>query len=279
MLPRLSQRRNMSFSKLFPLALGVIFACLGMSASVAAAEQPIEGIWSFGGGAVAVQGGEDGLLKGTVVQETTFAVCPHPVGQEMWTEMKERPNGSYWGRHQWYRGSDCALDPRAGLAAWRVMQSAKGSKVLIVCLSDPGERKQPKIAPDGSVTDATYGCVESDPLAAIPGAGGKSSFDDLVRLPNAQGSGACRRSLTIVPRKLKYDPLKRLIVRFNGAKVADVEGSKRLRRPLVLNDLPEGGFKVRVTAITVLEQRRSRSRVFRGCRDKVRVPGKGKAGI
>jgi hypothetical protein len=253
------------------MALMTAFALSGVFASTVVAEQPIEGVWSFGGGAVAVQEGDDGALQGTVVQQTTFAVCPHPVGQVMWTEMRERPNGSYWGRHQWYRGSDCALDTRPGLAAWRAMETAHG-KMLIVCLSEPGERKQPKIALDGSVTDATYGCVESDPLAPVPGTGGKAAFDDLVGLPASSTSGSCRRSLTIVPRKLR-DPLRRLIVRFDGVKVADVEGSRRLRKRLVLDDLPEGRFKVQVIAITALEQKRSRSRVYRGCKQKVKVPG------
>jgi hypothetical protein len=255
------------------LTLITAFVLAGVFASTASAEQSIEGIWSFGGGAVAIKTGDDGLLRGTVVQQTTFAVCPHPVGQVMWTAMRERPNGSYWGQHQWYRGADCALDPRPGLAAWRVMQTAKGTNVLLVCLSEPGDHKQPKIAPDGSVFDVTYGCLESDPLASIPGTEGKVTFDDLVALPAPSHSGSCRRSLTISPRKLKYDPLARLIVKFAGVKVADVKGSKRLRKRLVFNDLPEGTFKVKVIATTVLGERRSRSRVYRGCRQKVKVPG------
>jgi hypothetical protein len=261
------------------LTLITAFVLAGVFASTAAAEQPIEGIWSFGGGAVAIKEGDDGLLQGTVVQQTTFAVCPHPVGQVMWTGMNERPNSSYWGKHQWYRGADCELDPRPGLAAWRVMQTAKGAKVLLVCLSEPGDRKQPKIASDGSVFDATYGCLESDPLASIPGSGGKVGFDDLVGLPAPSPSGSCRRSLTISPRKLKYDPLARLIVRFDGAKVADVKGSKRLHKRLVFNDLPEGTFKVQVIVTTVLGERRSRSRMYRGCRQKVKAPGPRRRGF
>ncbi len=259
------------------LALVAPLALSGLFSSTAAATQPIEGIWSFGGGAVAVTGAEAGILQGTVVQPTTLAVCPHPVGQVMWTEMKERPNGSYWGRHQWYRGSNCALDPRPGLAAWRVMQTATGSVVLIACLSDPGERKQPKIAPDGKVADATYGCVESAPLASVPGSEGAVAFEDLIRLPPAAaGTGSCRRSLTILPRKLEYDPLKRLIVKFDGLKVADVKGVKRLRRRLVFDRLPAGSFEVRVIAITVLAQRRALSRSYRGCSREVRFPGRGR---
>ncbi len=249
-----------------------MFALLGIFASTAVAAKPIEGVWSFGGGAVAVSEGSDGALQGTVVQQTTFAVCPHPVGQVMWTGMRERPNGSYWGRHQWYRGSGCALDTRPGLAAWRVMQTAHG-KMLLVCLSDPGELKQPRIAPDGSVFDATYGCVESDPLASIPGTGGEVTADDLLGLPPSPTSDSCRRSLTIVPRKLRYDPLRRLIVKFGGVKVADVKDGSRLRKRLVFDNLPEGRFKVEVIAITVLGQKRSLSRLYRGCRGKVKAPG------
>lgn len=253
----------------------MLVALLGFCGGAASASDPIEGVWSFGGGAVAVQRTGDGSFQGTVVAATTFVVCPHPVGQLMWTGIRAQPDGSYWGRHQWFHGAACELDPNPGLTAWRILTTASGARVLAVCFSDPGDPSQPKIAPDGKVTDSTYGCVESDPLAPLPGSSpaNELDFDKLVRLPRTTPRSSCRRSLTLRPRNLDYDPLKEIVVMFDGKKVADITGTKRLSKKIVFNHLPEGTFKIRVVAITVLKQRFTRTRVYRGCSAKVKAPG------
>ena len=62
-------------------------ACLLALAAPAAAHAQaadIEGVWTFSGGQVAVQGQSDGSFTGTVIRTTTLANCPHPVGEQMW---------------------------------------------------------------------------------------------------------------------------------------------------------------------------------------------------
>jgi hypothetical protein len=250
------------------LALPIVLGILAFAASGASASGPaeIEGVWSFNGGAVGVQGLSDGSFQGIVVSPTVFATCEHPVGQVMWTGMRARPNGSYWGLHQWFHGTKCEVNPDLGRTAWRVLPVAGGSRVLIVCFSKPGDESQPTIAPDGTTADATYGCIQSSPLAALPNSKGSSekvSFESLVVAPSA---GPCRSSLKLKLRNPKYDPLKEVLVRVNGVKVATVRGSVNLHKKVVLGNLPEGKYKVRVVAVTVLGQRFTRSRFYSGCK-------------
>lgn len=257
------------------LALPAVLAILAFAASGASASgsADIEGVWSFNGGAVGIQGLSDGSFQGTVVSPTVFATCEHPVGQVMWTGMRARPDGSYWGLHQWFHGTRCEVNPDLGRTAWRVLPIAGGSRVLIVCFSKPGDESQPTIAADGSVADATYGCTQSSPLAALPNSEGSSekvSFDSLVVVPSAS---SCRSSLKLKLRNPKYDPLKEVLVRVNGEKVATVHGSANLHRKIVLSDLPEGKYKVRVVAITVLGQRFTRSRYYSGCKSSLGTVG------
>ena len=55
------------------------------------------------------------------------------------------------------------------------------------------------------------------------------------------------------------------MVRIRGKKVADVRGSKLLKKGILLKKLPEGTYKVSVLAITVLNQRLSGSRTYHSC--------------
>jgi hypothetical protein len=269
-LPRLRSRKARRKSL---LAATTLVALLGLFGGVAEAANEIEGVWSFGGGSVAIQGQAGGGYQGTVVEGTVFAVCEHPVGQVMWTGMRERPDGSFWGRHLWYHGAGCDVDPNPGLTAYRVVPTAAGQRILLVCFSNPGDPSQPLIAPDGEVSGDTYGCVESEPLARVPGSSGaRIDFDQLLTLPPPKAPG-CRRTLTLVPRNLRYDPLKRIEVRIAGIRVATVTASKDLHRKIVLRQLPEGRFRFQVVVVTVLKQRFARTRVYRGCSQKVSVRG------
>ncbi len=55
-------------------APAVLLAALALGGSVAAATpNAIEGVWSFNGGAVAIQQLPNGAFQGTVVEPTTFA--------------------------------------------------------------------------------------------------------------------------------------------------------------------------------------------------------------
>ena len=83
-------------------------------------------------------------------------------------------------------------------------------------------------------------------------------------LPNAK---ACvrQRSLKIKLHDPKYDPLKEVLVRIKGRKLADVKGVKRIKKGITLKKLPSGAYKISVLAITVLKQRLSGSRTYHSC--------------
>lgn len=245
---------------------------IGASATAAnTAANTIEGVWSFSGGAVAIQGLSDGSFQGTVVIPTTFASCPHPEGQVMWTNMQAQSDGSFWGLHQWYRGPNCEAVPVLGHTAWRVLTSASGARTLKVCFNNPGGDSQPTIAASGTEANVTYGCTMSNPLAPLPetenhGGSGTSaiSFVQTVILPPARVC-VSRSSLKISLRDPKYDPLKEVVVKLKGKKIADVKGVKRLRKGITLRRLPSGSYKLSMTATTVLGQSLTGSRTYRSC--------------
>lgn len=268
-----------------PLALVVAF-----SGSAVAASNEIEGVWSFGGGSVAIQQLSTGKFQGTVVSATTFATCPHPEGEVMWTNMAIQPDGSLWGFHQWYLGTRCEPDPQLGQTAWRVLKNPDGSRYLKVCFSDPGSNSQPTIAADAKGTEAhdTYGCTQSAALAALPktedsgdpgnsgpGSGAGSApdpasgssvitFNQTVILPTAK---ACigQSSLRIKLKNPKYDPFKEVVVKIGAKKVADVKGVKGLKKGVTLKTLPSGTYKISLVVTTVLNQHLSGSQTYKSC--------------
>jgi len=254
-----------------------ISAALLLSAGVAGANAatPIEGVWSFNGGAVDIVGQPNGTLIGMVTVPTKFALCVHPANEQMWIEMRPQADGSYWGFHRWYfEPPACLPNPTYGPTAWRILQNPKGESFLRVCFSAPGSNSQPTIAPDGSSAHVNYGCVDSAAIAPLPviapnegapgGPPGQIGFDQSVKLPSAKPC-VKSRTLKITLRDPKYDPLKEVVIRVNGKKVADVRGTKKLRKAIVLKHLPNGSYTVKVLAITVLNQRLSGSRKYKSC--------------
>jgi hypothetical protein len=274
------------------LSPAVFLAALVCGASATAAESnTIEGVWSFKGGSIAISPLPDGSFQGVVDTETTFAECPHPAGQVAWTDMKQQPDGSFWGYDAWFvregPGGECKQDPHLGPTAWRVLSEPSGAHSLKVCFSHP-ETSQPKIAPDGTASDDTFGCVESaliSPLPTVSGSGsgsgssGQVSFSNTVTLPP---SGQCtlQKSLTIKLHDPKYDALVEVLVKLNGKKVADVKGVKRIKKGVKLTSLPTSGtYKVSVVATTILKQRLSGSSTYTSCTKgsgKIKLHGKGK---
>jgi hypothetical protein len=262
------------------------FTLLAASTSAAASTKEVEGVWSFGRGAVAIQRLSNGIFQGTVVKPIKFATCEHPVGEVMWTDMQEQPDGSFWGLHQWYHGA-CEPDPDLGPTAWRVLETANGEqRYLKVCLSTPGS-SQPTIAADGTSAEMTYGCLDSTPLAELPetvgeasegakganGTGGESgpeqthqpiSFASAVELPSSK---LCfePKALKIHLRNPKYDPIEEVVVRIDGKRVAHVRGGKQLKRDILVAKLPTGRYEIRILAVTVLKQRLSGHRIYHSC--------------
>lgn len=254
------------------MSIVAVVACLGVTAAYAA--PAIEGVWSFNGGAVDIQSQPGNTFRGVVTAPTKFAQCSHPVNEDVWSGMTLQADGSYFGLHQWYFEETCALNPEPGPTAWRVLRASNGEPFVRVCFSAPGSNSQPTIAPDGTSAHVTYGCSDSASIAPIPtitskqgakGKAGQISFRQTVGLPGARQC-VRRRTLKIVLHNPAYDPLKEVVVQIGRHKLADVRDLKKLKKPIVLRKLPGGSFKVKVLAITVLDQRLSGTRRYHSCK-------------
>jgi hypothetical protein len=254
------------------LALPLLLASLAAPTAASGAAD-IEAVWSFSGGQVAVQAQSDGSFLGTVIRPTTFAVCAHPTGEDMWTGVRAQPDGQYWGAHQWYRNDGCARIPERGNTAYRVLAREDGARFLRVCFAPPEEPEtQPTIAPDGSSADDPAGCNDSDLVSALPP--GKPKIDQIATLP-AQGKRRClsRRSFKIRLREPSGDALESASVYLNGKRI-QVRKGKRLTAPINLKGLPKGRYTVKIVAKTVLGKTIQGKRKYRTCAKKRRGSNK-----
>ena len=221
---------------------------LWAAASGAQAAPPIEGVWSFNGGRIAIQqGAQPGLFAGTVVI----------LGEEIWTQMTKQPDGSYWGLHQWFfETSECVRNPALGQTAWRVLQSA-GGRYLRACFSEPGSSLQPTISPDGVVENATFGCVDSALVSAVPDFS-STHLSRYVSLPAGKGCLG-RRKLRIHIHDPENDPIETVVVTLSGGGVSRKAKVKREKNGAVavanLGGFPSSVVTVRVQLTTVLGDR------------------------
>lgn len=255
------------FGRLAAVLLALLGASwLGSASSPADASSSIEGVWSFKGGDIAVQPSGEGAYVGTVVTETRFAQCAHPVGQVIWTGIRPQPDGSYWGFHQWYfESAACFLNPTLGPTAWRVMEGAGATHYLRICLSSPGT-SQPMIESDGEAIDATYGCLNSAP--ASPGV---ASFK-LVSLPANQQCLSQRR-FEVHIRDPRADAFKSVLITLQRRRLAVARHRNYSVATVSLVGLPRGTYTLYIRATTFLGQRLSGSRTYHTCVPK-KSPGK-----
>ncbi len=254
-------------SRLIGPALAIAAIALLFTAAPALGASSIVGIWSFSGGKVAIQEKADGTFDGTVVAQTQFAECPHPVGEEMWTGIRQQPDNSYWGSHQWFfTGSSCVANPELGQTAWRVLGNEK-SRFLRVCFSEPGSGQQPTIAPDGSAANATYGCADSARISSLPklSASKLTRYVHLPRNKKCIGSQKLRVSLKDPPN----DPFTKVTVTLKSGSLKRKAAAKRhghkTTAALSLVGLPRTNFTVKVKAATVLDDHISVQRKYRLC--------------
>ena len=266
----------------------VATALWSASASPAGAASDIEGVWAFNGGEIAVQPAADGMFVGTVVTETTFAECVHPVGQQIWTDITPQPDGSYWGLHQWYTEVGCTLVPTGGKTAFRVLEGPNGTHYLRVCLSHPGT-SQPRIAPSGLSTETTWGCTSSalsaplpapgSPVGAAPvpgngttGANPNSSiqtFDELVSLPSNKKCFRVR-SFQIRITDPKDDAFKTVTIMLRGRKLRTSRHGRTIVETVSSRAIPRGTFAVQIRALTYLGRHLSGSRTYHPCKPRQR---------
>jgi hypothetical protein len=253
------------------LAVALISLTLGLLAlwpGLASAATPIEGVWSFNGGQVAIQGQEDGSFVGTVVAPTKFSECYHPVGEQMWTQIRLQSDGSYVGLHQWYFAtSDCIPNPALGLTAWRVLVAPNGSKFLRVCFSAPGSSSQPTIAADGVAHGATFGCSDSARISALPTIK-QSEVDKYLILPDNHNCFG-RPKMKIRIKDPVSDPFRKVSVKLRSGKVRRRAKLKHLAHGVVatlsLRGLPRETFTVTVRTTTLLGSSLTSKRTYRVC--------------
>ncbi len=246
-------------------AMVLAVAMLLLGAGAARAADPIEGIWSFNGGQVAIKHQPNGTFMGTVVKDTKFTICIHPAGEAMWTNMVKQPDGSFYGFHQWYfggiDGQPCAKNPELGLTAWRVLPSGQGSKFLRVCFSSPGSGVQPTIGPEGAEAGADAGCSDSELISELPAVDGNPA--KYIELP---GSPCGRKKLKVKLKDPEGDPIKSAKVFLKSGGVKRVAKLKRkgprIIATLSLTGLPGTKVKVFASFETLLGQRVKRSKTY-----------------
>ena len=228
---------------------------------------PIEAVWSFNGGEVAIQPQPDGTFVGTVVAPTRFAQCSHAVGERMWTGIRLQEDGSYWGFHKWFfEGPSCQLNPTPGPTAWRVLKTPGGSRILVVCFSSP-TGSQPSITPSDGRLNVSYGCFESGLVGPLPDEGNVLGFKRSVSLPGARKCFSAR-AFPIHLKDPVHDPLKSVVVRLGGHSLTVLRHGRTFTTTINLKGLPRGTFTVRIVATTVLGRRLTGSRTYHTCRSK-----------
>jgi hypothetical protein len=267
-MPRLRTDRVPRFrprpTSLLLLAIAGALLLLVCAAS-AGASPSIEGVWEFDQGQIGVASAGNGTFVGTVVQEVKFAECPHPVGQQIWTDMTQQADGSYWGFHQWYFEKTCALNETLGPTAWRVKEEPSGRKYLRVCFGEPGT-SQPTIPAEGPETGVTYSCLDSQLTAPLPVSG---VAGERLSLPSAKQclSG---RLFKIHLREPKYDPFKKVLVTIQGHRIATARRGNYVVATIDLKGFPRGAFAVKIRASTVLGHHLLGSRTYHTCAAKPR---------
>lgn len=260
------------------LAVVAATALLLLAVASASASSSIEGVWAFESGQIAIET-QNGKLEGVVVQETKFKECVHGVAQHIWTELTPQPDGSYWGKHQWYF-EGCEINTELGRAAFRVLEASDGSKYLLVCLSYPGASEpQPTIAPDGTSEHATYGCIKSTLTSSLPTTTTTTTKTtgeiERLSLPSANKCLSARL-FKIHLVEPKYDPFKTVVVTIKGKKVKTVRQGNYFVATINLKNFKKGKFTVAISATTVLGHHLSGKRTYHTCAKKTKnsKPGK-----
>ena len=242
--------------------LTAIALLLLTATGASAQEADVEGVWTFGGGQVAVQAASDGAHEGKVIRETTLAQCAHPVGETMWLGMRRQPDGQWWGGHQWYNNSDCSPIAQRGNTAYRVLTRPDGVRFLRVCYAGPESPElQPTIDAQGNSANTTTDCDDSAFVRPVPA--GTPAISRIATLPSSRRCLSKRR-FKIRLREPEGDALASAVVRLNG-KVIRTRTGDRITAPISLRGLPKGRYTLKITAKTVLGKTISGTRKYRTC--------------
>ena len=250
-----------------PALLALALTLAAASPAGAQSADPIEAVWTFSGGQVAVDRQADGSFIGTVIRQTTLATCPHQVGEQMWTEIRAQPDGQYFGRHQYLRDADCGPAER-GNTAYRVLRRPDGAEFLRVCFSTPDSpESQPSIAPDGTESGGNDGCRDSE---LVSRASAPPRLADIVTLPASRGC-ASRRRFPIRLREPRGDAIKSAVITLNAKRLRVRRVAGRLTTTVDLRGLPRGRYRVKIVAKTYRGQTIQGSRRYRTCGTRRRI--------
>ncbi len=251
------------------LALALALTLVAAAPAAAQSPDPIEAVWEFTGGQVAIDRQPDGSFLGTVIRETRFAQCPHVVGEKMWTEIRPQPDGQYFGRHQWFNTPECTYKEPRGNIALRVLRRPDGALFLRVCFAAPDNQdKQPSIAADGTSTNTDVECDDSNFVSAKPTTPPKLA--DIVTLPASRGC-ASRRRFPIRLKEPPGDALKSAVITLNAKRLRVRRVNGRLTTSVDLRGLPRGRYRVRIVAKTHRGQTIQGSRRYRTCGKRRRI--------
>ena len=250
-----------------PRAALLALALTLLATAPAAAQGPVsalEGVWLFQGGRIAIERQEDGSYLGTIIRRTTIDDCPQEIGERVWIDMRLQDDGSYWGQHQFFRtGGECEVVPDRGNTAYRVINRA-GVTFLRVCFARPDTPGvQPKIAEDGTATDANGGCRDAEFFDLMPR--GAPKLEDIVTLPAQRRGCALRRRFTARFKQPRTDALTSVKVTLNGQRLRVRRVGDRLRTTVDLRRLPRGRYRLRVVAETARGQTITGTRRYRNC--------------
>jgi hypothetical protein len=238
------------------------------AAPAAAQTSPIEGVWSFSGGQIAVDRQGDAFV-GTVVRRTQLSECVHENGEQIWIDIRLQADGSYWGKHQYFRTSDCSFIER-GNTAYRVLNRG-GQTFLRVCFSKPENPElQPKIAEDGTNTDTNDGCRDSEFVAPLPTTPPKIA-DLASGLPPATKGCASRRRFPIRLKEPPGDALKSATITLGRKRLRVVKSGGRLRSVVDLRGLARGRYTLKIVARTHRGRTLTGTRKYRTCGKKRRI--------
>ena len=241
----------------------VLALLLSLLATAPAAAQtplsPIEGTWNFLGGRIAIERQEDGSFLGTIIRRTRLDVCPQEIGERIWIDIRLQEDGSYWGQNQFFRsGQECEVVPDRGNVAFRVLNPA-GQTYLRVCFGNPGAADvQPKIAQDGTATDAPGGCRDAEFFRLLPK--GKPKLTDIAAIPSERRGCFPRSGFTFSFKEPEGDALKKVSVTLDGRRVRVVRRGGVPRAAVRFRDVKPGRHTLRIVART------ARGRVVKGAR-------------
>ncbi|HEX8206780.1 MAG TPA: hypothetical protein VF587_12040 [Solirubrobacteraceae bacterium] len=249
-------------------ALCALALTLAVAAPAAAQSDPIEAVWEFSGGQIAVERQSDGTFVGIVVRPTQLSECTHQNGEPVWIDIRSQPDGQYFGRHQYFRTSDCSFIER-GMIALRVLQNEQGATFLRVCFDSPerSPNEQPSIAPDGTNTSTDDGCRDSNQISPLPTTPPKLA-DVVSGLPPQTRGCASRRKFPIRLKEPVGDAIaatpKPKVTR-NGKSIPVTFTGGRWRSVIDLRGLPKGRYTFKIVAKTVRGRTIQGSRKYKTC--------------